>query len=637
MCGILARWGEDEMREAQLLSVAYRGPDSKGILSRRLESGHLTLAHWRLSIIDLSDGSNQPFESASGNVLLVFNGEIYNYVELRNTLVSMGHTFRTSGDTEVIVEAWREWGEDCLRHFRGMFAFVLVDREKNLLFAARDRFGIKPLYFVTGNKGTVFASEIKQLLPFLGSRRLNRARARDFLIYGAQDHTSGTLFEDVFQLRGGQFALLDLKRAPSASWRAQTWYSLGEIAPFAGDFEEGVHEYRKLFKEVMALHLRSDVPLGSCLSGGMDSSAVVCTAANLLAPVPRREKQNVFHCTYPMRSCDESIHAGAVAAQADATLHSLTPDARELFLPVDGYENLLEKLVWHQDEPLNNASIFSQYCVFREAARTGIKVMLDGQGGDEQLASYPQFYGPFLLSLLGHFRFAEALHESSRLNESQQWRWRDTVRSLILWHSPHAAYSLLRKCFIRGSKYPWATGQFLADGGMPVPPWKRESTYRHEVSTGWMSRMMLTQLTLPMLLHWEDRNSMAHSLEARVPFMDHKLIEFTLSLPDQFKIANGDTKVVLKSAMQGLVPRQIINRRDKKGFATPEEVWLRQNPGGGWTRLLAQAAAESPEIFDAKELNAQWKQFLSSDQPAAPIFWRTISFGAWRRVFDVKK
>ena len=153
-----------------------------------------------------------------------------------------------------------------------------------------------------------------------------------------------------------------------------------------------------------------------------------------------------------------------------------------------------------------------------------------------------------------------------------------------------------------------------------------------------MSRMMLTQLTLPMLLHWEDRNSMAHGLEARVPFMDHKLIEFTLSLPDQFKIANGDTKVVLKSAMQGLVPRQIINRRDKKGFATPEEVWLRQNPGDGWTRLLAQAADESPEIFDAKALDALWKQFLSSNQPGTPIsiFWRTISFGAWRRVFGVQ-
>jgi asparagine synthase (glutamine-hydrolysing) len=536
----------------------------------------------------------------------------------------------------VIVEAWLEWGEDCLNYFRGMFAFVLVDRRKSLLFAARDRFGIKPLYFVQNNKGTTFASEIKQLLPFLGSRKINAERARDFLVYGAQDHTAETLFDGVFQIRGGESALIDLRFGPTAPWTAKPWYSLDGIAPFEGSFEEAAHEYRKLFREVVALHLRSDVPLGSCLSGGMDSSAVVCTTSGFLADNPASEQQKVFHCTYPFPGCDESTHARAVAAQANARIHFLTPEGTGLLSPVDGYGNLLEQIVWHQDEPLNNASIFSQFCVFRAAAEAGLKVMLDGQGGDEQLASYPQFYGPFLLSLLNRGRLAEALHEAGRLNDTQGWTWRETARSLFLWHAPDFISGLARKIIPRQYRFPWATRGFITGGKRLTPPWKRPAFYSHEISTGWMSRMMLTQLTLPMLLHWEDRNSMAHSLEARVPFMDHKLVEFSLSLPDSFKISNGDTKVVLKSAMQGLVPRQVINRRDKKGFATPEENWLRQNPGNEWNRLLQQAASDSPEIFDKPALDSMWQNFLSSKQPAPPILWRAITFGVWRRVFDVK-
>ena len=269
-------------------------------------------------------------------------------------------------------------------------------------------------------------------------------------------------------------------------------------------------------------------------------------------------------------------------------------------------------------------------------AQAGLKVMLDGQGGDEQLASYPQFYGPFLLSLLNRGRLAEVLHEAGRLYESQGWTWADTARSLFLWHAPDFISGLARKIIPRQSRFPWATREFITGGERLAPPWKRPASYRHEVSTGWMSRMMLTQLTLPMLLHWEDRNSMAHSLEARVPFMDHKLVEFSLSLPDSFKISNGDTKVVLKSAMQGLVPRQVINRRDKKGFATPEENWLRQNPGNEWNRLLQQAASDSPEIFDKPKLDSMWQNFISSKQPAPPILWRAITFGVWRRVFDVQ-
>ena len=634
MCGIFASWGVNQVTEKQLVQVSHRGPDAFHSWTERLPQGHIILAHWRLSIIDLSSDSDQPFRSPDGKIALIFNGEIYNYRELKAELVSLGHIFRTSGDTEVVLEAWREWGEGCLDHFRGMFAIVLIDSARGVLFAARDRFGIKPLYFLHNDAGTVFGSEIKQLLPFLARRSINQQRVRDFLIYGAQDHTDETMFEGIRQLRGGECALLDLRQHPATPLAPQKWYEIGEIQPFAGDFEQAVHEYRKLFLEVIALHLRSDVPLGSCLSGGMDSSAVVGSVAKLLSLQTSAKRQEVFHCTYPFPGCDESVHAKAVVAQADADAHFLSPNAEELFSAQNGYHDLLSRLVWHQDEPLNNASIFSQYCVFRSAAESGIKVLLDGQGGDEQLASYPQFFGPFLLSLLRRFRFAEAIHEASRLNETHGWRWLDTARSLVLWHAPNSLSNIFRFGVSRSAKYPWATEQFLLDGGLPVPPWKRATAYPHEVSTGWMSRMMLSQLTLPMLLHWEDRNSMAHSLEARVPFMDHKLIEFALSMPDEFKISNGDTKVLLKSAMSGLVPRQIINRRDKKGFTTPEEMWLRKDPKGQWSALIKQAAENSPDIF-SEGLETCWNEFLQSKAPLSPLYWRAITFGVWRKVFDV--
>jgi len=636
MCGIFAGYSAELIYETDLVSVSHRGPDARGFLSNSLDLGYLTLSHWRLSIIDLSHGSNQPFEAAEGTAVLTFNGEIYNYVELRKELRNRGHMFRTSGDTEVILEAWREWGEDCLHHFQGMFSFVLADHRRNVLFAARDRFGIKPLYFVKTGSGTAFASEIKQLLPLLPSRKVNSERARDFLLYGIQDHTGETMFEDVFQLRGGEYALINLKLGPSAPWSPKIWYSLNGISSYDGTFEEGVTDYRKIFLEGLTLHLRSDVPLGSCLSGGMDSSAIVCGAGDLLARHFLPTKQNVFHCTYPFPNCNELSYARAAAAQSDAVLHQITPNPDEMLAPSAGHEHLLGKIIWNQDEPLNNASIFSQYCIFREAARANIKVMLDGQGGDEQLASYSQFYGPMLLSLLARGHISQALHEANRLYEAQRWQWKNTLSSLIFWNSPQVAWNLLGRLALSRDKFRWATPSFLFDGSSLVPPWNRTTGCGNDISTSRMSRMLLTRLSIPMLLHWEDRNSMAHGIEARVPFIDHKLIELTLSLPDDFKIRNGNTKAILKSAMRGIVPQQILNRQDKMGFETPDSIWLRQDPGKSWTRLLEQSAIESPSIFNAGALMALWKSFLSSSKPASPVFWRAITFGIWRRIFDVE-
>jgi asparagine synthase (glutamine-hydrolysing) len=578
----------------------------------------ITLAHWRLSVIDPQVGSNQPFRRKPNGPVMVFNGEIYNYPELRRRI---GGNFRTASDTEVLLAAYEKWGPDCLRHLRGMFAFVIVDPARKQVFAARDRFGIKPLYWRKQGSGWEFASEIKQLID--STPRANFSRVRDFLFYGAQDHTAETMFEGVMQLRGGQSLLINLEHSSAATPR--TWYVPPLDGSFNGSFEDASRAVRNKFFETVSLHLRSDVPLGFCLSGGMDSSALICTAGAL----QRDSGQNLIgiNCRYPFSGLDEHGYAKDAANLSGAELLQLTPD-------FSGFLRKLEKITYFQDEPLNNASVFSQYSVFRTARERQLKVMIDGQGGDELLASYPQFFGPYLRGLLGRFKILSFFEESSHFRQDHAWGLMDTLQSLPVWFAPRFVFRTGRHFASGFAKNKWAKREFLFGNGLPMPPWQKPDRIANQTTTRSMSLLMLQQLSLPMLLHWEDRNSMAHSVESRVPFLDHELVELILSLPDEFKIRRGVTKRVLKSALRDIVPPSIAHRRDKMGFATPEEQWMREN-SQDFADLIQSASSQFSEIFHPEGLSETWGAFVNGFT-ASPLLWRIAMLSIWARTFSVR-
>jgi asparagine synthase (glutamine-hydrolysing) len=381
MCGIWTCISTDN-QPVSLVSIRHRGPDDFGRRSFKTAAGTLEMANWRLSILGRSSSGHQPMSYAEGRYWIVFNGEIYNYLELREQLQQHGYQFRTDTDTEVILAAYAHFGESCLERFNGMFAFCLWDDLLRRLLVARDRFGEKPLYYLNSPGGLAFASEIKQFatLPFF-SAQLNVQEAYEFLTYGFIDHNHDTLFRDVKQLRGGECASISMD-----SWHTggelvkRQWYSLSVPGEFRGTLEQAAHRYGELLADSTRLRLRADVSVGSCLSGGLDSSSIVSTVSRIRDGSRFGKVQETFSSCFDDPGCDERIYMHEVEEQCRAKAHYVFPRQDDLF-------GALDRLVWHHDAPLGTTSVFAQWELFREARRSGVVVMLDGQGGDEQLAS----------------------------------------------------------------------------------------------------------------------------------------------------------------------------------------------------------------------------------------------------------
>jgi asparagine synthase (glutamine-hydrolysing) len=387
MCGLFGSIGSAP-DPARIDIVAHRGPDGRGWQVFESPAGPVALGHRRLAIIDVTDAGLQPMTDASGRFHLVFNGEIYNYIELREELRAKGEVFLTESDSEVLLRAYAVWGDACLNRLRGMFAFLIWDARERRMFAARDRYGIKPLYLARSDSSYAFGSEIKQLLGMPGvSGRMNIARVHDFLASGMSDHTSETMFDGVTQVRAGECVTVETGRGrPVATIRR--WYPAraGHVAMTEA---EAANRFHELLVDSVKLHLRSDVRVGSCLSGGLDSSSIVCLMAGLMPP--GRHVNTVSAC-YAEKSVDEKPFMDMVVRHAGTEPHFVYPRADDVFQKASD-------ITWHQDEPFGSTSIFAQWCVFGEAHRAGLKVMLDGQGADEQLAGY-HFAFPYYLSQL---------------------------------------------------------------------------------------------------------------------------------------------------------------------------------------------------------------------------------------------
>ncbi|MBX6321972.1 MAG: asparagine synthase (glutamine-hydrolyzing), partial [Rhodospirillaceae bacterium] len=392
MCGIWVSLGFPPDR-SRLDAVAHRGPDGEGWRVFATRHGPLVFGHRRLAVLDTSDAAAQPMAYADGRYWLVHNGEIYNFVELRAALEDHGHRFATASDSEVLLAAYAEWGAGCLERLVGMFAFAVWDSRGQTLFAARDRFGIKPLYVLTTGRGVALASEIKQFLGLPGfTARMNAAAVQAYLAAGRSDHGAETMFAGVLQLRGGQALSLDLDRwRPGEPLPIFDWYRLPPPGSARLDEAAAAERFAALFEEAVQLHLRADVPVGACLSGGLDSSAVVCTVRRLRAD-GAPALATVSAC-FPGTAVDERPFMEAVLAETAAVPHYVHPRPEDVL-------ELAERITRHQDEPFGGTSVIAQWRVFETASAAGLKVLLDGQGADEQLAGYHYAFGPHLAGLL---------------------------------------------------------------------------------------------------------------------------------------------------------------------------------------------------------------------------------------------
>jgi asparagine synthase (glutamine-hydrolysing) len=630
MCGLYGSIAFPPER-VRIDRVAHRGPDGSGWREFAAAAGPVALGHRRLAIIDLSDAGLQPMADASGRYHLVFNGEIYNYLELRDELLAKGHAFSSDTDSEVLLAAYREWGEACLSRFLGMFALLIWDEREETLFAARDRFGIKPLYVAANRHGIALASEIKQLLGLPGlSGRMNLARVRDFLASGVSDHTDETLFDGVRQLQPGCSVTLDASRPWSGLFEPKRWYAIPPHGTLRLAEAEAADRFRSLLTDSVRLHLRSDVPVGSCLSGGLDSSSIVCLMSRMLDGEGRSARVNTVSACYAEKSVDERPFMDAVVAHTGATAHYVFPK------PEDVFERASD-LTWHQDEPFGSTSIFAQWCVFEEARRAGIKVMLDGQGADEQLAGYHWTYAWHLATLMRQGRLMALAGTVSQRRGAHDAGVGDQLARLAAVALPTGVARFL-KAQRHGAGGSWLRSEALRALGPDPGALDFASSINGlpqvtDVAT--LCVVLTFSANLQMLLHWEDRNSMAHGIEARVPFLDHRLVEFALALGNEHKFAGADTKRVLRQAMAGELPPQVRARRDKLGFATPEDSWFRGPLKPLILDGIEATLARFPDLLDARATRALVGAMLEGRKPVDFTAWRIVNMGIWGERFGV--
>lgn len=624
MCGIFVSIGFVP-EKWRLDIIEHRGPDGEGWEIHSTPNGPLCLGHRRLSIVDLSDNGKQPMKEKTGRYRIVFNGEIYNYIEIRNELVQKGYVFSSSTDTEVLLNSYVEWGVDCLSKFIGMFSFVIWDEVDCSLFVARDRFGVKPLYYVSTSSGVAFASEIKQLQGLGGlGHSPNLLRVRDFLASGISNHTSETLFEGIFQLRGGECALISVSGGSAARPKIWRWYDVPPLQIRERNDQEAADEFRGLLTESVRLHMRSDVPVGSCLSGGLDSSAIVCLASELMHNEGKERRVSTFSACFDEKYVDERPFMDAVIAHTDASPTFVFPKPDDLV-------NEVSQMMWHQDEPFGSTSIFAQWLVFKAARGAGIPVMLDGQGADEPLAGYHSSFFYLLqdklrsgniISLLATIADRKRLHGLPIVSQLQGIPGLQGLASLI----PGAKANSLPP--VRN----WLDGEAYRD----LPPLGSVFDSAVEFSNlppvkdvPSLSLAMTFAGSLQTLLQYEDRNSMAHSIEARVPFLDHRIVEFVLSLRADQRIRRATTKYIMRSGLKNVFPEKIKNRNDKLGFATPEEKWFK----GDLRNFVVDSVESSidlfPSIFDGDQVRLLLEDYMSGARKFDFTLWRIANLSFW--------
>ena len=611
MCGIcgIVRLDKKSVQEplirAMMFKMKHRGPDDEGIFVEN----NVGFGFVRLSIIDLSDAGNQPMISGDGRFVLVYNGEIFNYIEIREELKSKGYYFTTQTDTEVLLKSYIEWKDECLDRFNGMWAFAIYDRQDKYIFAARDRYGIKPFYYYHSQNHFIFSSEISPILAESNKKfKPNDQAIYDFLVFNRTDQTEGTFFEGIKKLQHGHKFRIDLNRGNENVLEIEKWYDLrSEIKePF-----KGIKDFRDALKSSINLRLRSDVQVGVCLSGGMDSSSIV----SILLDDFKKSDLNTFSAVYKKGQIgNESDYIDLYKPQLK-NMFFTTPDASTFF-------NDINDFIRAHSEPVPDTSPYAQFKVM-ELARGKAVVTLDGQGADELLGGYHYFFGFYFRELLIKMKIGRLYHEMK-----------------FYLNKHHSTFGLKTFFYFLLPTVIRAITQISKRGYLNIDFVNKHKGIKSTANKVYNSRSLKEALLdhfeykLEHLLKWEDRNSMWFSLEARVPFLDHNLVEHTLSLPSEKFIYNGTTKTILREAMKGTLPEAIRLRQDKIGFSTPEDEWFRALEFRQFIpELLSSDSFRSRGYIDYKKCLHLYQQHLDEKKNISKEIWKWINLELWFREF----
>lgn len=628
MCGLVGGFWADQRNslikvQTELKTLRHRGPDSHGIdavevTQDGVRKGSLVLGHTRLAILDLSQDGNQPMYSADHRYTLVYNGEIYNYKELRSELQYLGHSFRTETDTEVLLVAWQQWGLTSVKYLTGMFAFVIYDALELTLTLVRDAFGIKPLFYHLAKSEFLFSSEIQSINNLLGKKpTLNEQVCYNYFVHGEYDGSEQTFFQGIKQLSPATLLTIDLKSCQVS--RQERWWrpSTGQSTNLS--FEEAADKLRELVMHSVKIHLRSDVPTAVTLSGGIDSSAIACVMRHLDKDRPI----HTFSFVDQLRSEEKWIDI--VNKSIGATSHKMTIDEVEL-------KRDLRDLVRTQGEPFGGTSVYAQYRLYKLIADKGFKTVLEGQGGDEIFNGYAGNEGLFIKSLIEKREYLQAFVWLIRLSNWSNSGWNTAVRATYHSTAPNFIKKLIRSRYFlspSGSfKSPDGRTNFFSTADDPE---QRNIKGRYLVDK---LRYSLHGPGLRSYLRHADRSGMRWSIESRVPFLTTEIAEFALSLPESYLLPlNGRPKSLLRHALRGILPKEIISRADKCGFETDEQPWIAQilshmndegvAPGKSYTsfdksRLLVPATRQGSKT-----------KFWQKQYP-----WREINFSEWIDILE---
>ncbi len=592
--------------------IRHRGPDGEGFYF----DDHFALGHRMLKITDFSIHGRQPM--AYRQYVIVLNGEIYNYKDLRNTLKEKGYQFQTSTDTEVVMAAYDQWGTDCVHHFVGMWSFVLFDRDKQFLFCSRDRFGIKPFFYAQLSDKFVIGSEIKQLKAFAEfTPKLNQVIAFDYLYNGKIESVKDSFFEGVHFLPGGHHLIYDLK---THSFFVTQWYNIHKIEKSKKtSFAKAAGIFNELFTESVLSQSAAKLPVGACLSGGLDSTSIVGVTDRI------NTKVTTFSSCYTKHGINEIAYINSAVMHYDVENFKNYPNIHEMV-----ENNLLRKIVYYQDQPILSGSFFSEYKVFETAAANNVRIVLSGQGADEYLGGYGEFTLLNLRGLLKKGKLISLARALSATARNQSFSLKQMVKSFIIFGLRIPYFNKKTASQSKAEAVNCLNNKWISE---------HMAQSSKDINLAWYNSLSklsieaLVKYSLPHQLHSEDRNSMLYSIESRLPFLDHRVVEYCLGLPDHYIIRNGTTKFILRESLKEVLPPDIYNRHVKLGFPGPEES-LFVNNYDYIHKEFSDYIQHFPDIFSIGLLNLLENYHLHKT-PYSNLLFRVLSFGTWAREFGL--
>ena len=605
MCGIcgIINFNDRPAEENKLLTMMqemkHRGPDDEGTYI----DDNIGFGFVRLSIIDLSVKGHQPMIDASGRYIIILNGEIYNYIELKQELVSKGYHFKSNSDTEVLLYSYIEWGKECLDKLNGMFAFAILNKKEKSVFIVRDRFGVKPLYYYQNKNTFIFCSEIPPILKIYNKKNEpDYQSVYDFLVYNRTDQSESTFFRNIYKLPHSHFIEIKDKKVEK-----KKWYELREKLTKPAILPE---QYFEMLNSSIQLRLRSDVPVGVCLSGGIDSSTIT----------------SVLHKKYQLNDINtfSAVYGKGERGDESEYINEYAGTLRNMFFTYPAAESLFDDqmtLIKAHAEPFPTTGIYAQYKVM-QLAHGRVKVLLDGQGADEQLAGYHYFFGYYFKELFEKMRWLRLASEIKHYLQNHK-----SIYAL-------KAFAYLYLPFGLGADYKQKSSAV-------------HSNFKQQIGTGSENVNSLInskslndvlinhfEYKLEHLLKWEDRNSMWFSIESRVPFLDYRLVEASLSQHPDLVINKGNTKALLREAIKGIVPEKIRTRQDKIGFQTPEDNWFRKDFYKDFIYdLLNSGSFKNRNLIDHKYAGSLYKRHLDNKINISKDIWKWINLELWFREF----